>query len=233
MFCSFCFTKLPWLLLSIFKNQLVCCLRLDKKSNTVAKTVAYKRCFLRKKGSGNRPRLESGSSASGSDSRPGANASSSTSGSARRPGSSTFPGAQGSARHPGSSASPVAQGSARRPEASSAPMSRRSSSASEDFNGSSTEPHANTGSEIRPQLECSRLELEIKNAVRRDECSRVHSLKTLAFLACTGWPRSKETKPDPKLASATPTNKPHFRVREPQPNLAKNSKCGCTQWCPY
>ena len=45
-------------------------------------------------------------------------------------------------------------------------MSKRSSSASEDSNGSSTEPHANTGSEIRPQLECSRLELEIKNAVK-------------------------------------------------------------------
>ena len=123
------------------------------------------------------------------------------------------------------------------------PRSESANSADKDLESQSLKTESNnpnTGSEIRPHLECSRLELEIKNAVRRDECSRVHSLKTLAYLAWRGWPRPTEVKPDstaPKNCGCTieciHTNKPHFRVREPQPKLAKNSNCGCTQWCPY
>jgi hypothetical protein len=124
------------------------------------------------------------------------------------------------------------------------PRSESTNSADKDLESQSfkTEPHANTGSEIRPHLECSRLELEIENAVRRDKCSRVHSLKTLAYLAWGGWPRPTEVKPD----SAAPkncncgctmdcihTDKLHPRVREPQPKLAKKGNCGCTKWCPY
>ena len=123
------------------------------------------------------------------------------------------------------------------------PRSESANSAHKDLESQSLKTESNnpnTGSEIRPHLECSRLELEIQNAVRRDECSRVHSLKTLAYLAWGGWPRPTEVKPDsaaPKNCGCTidciHTNKPHFRVREPQPKLAKNSNCGCTQWCPY
>ena len=62
-----------------------------------------------------------------------------------------------------------------------------------------------TGTENRPQY----------------EHTRVHSLKTLAYLAWVGWPRPQEQKVDTSIHNCScgfiingfHTNKPHFRVR--------------------
>ena len=52
--------------------------------------------------------------------------------------------------------------------------------------------------------------------------SRVHSLKTLAYLAWIGWPKSKDHEPDnPNKSSSSPEQKPSSKEQQTSPSGAK------------